>query len=119
MGGEVRALLEPEPQQPVRVLVAATLPGRVRVAEVEPRVKRGLDLCVLGELGSRSQVTERRRCSGSLPISRTIAVATVSAVWSPGRCSRIVNRVVRSTSVPIAVPSQPMIKSPSLRCCGG
>ncbi|BBZ66859.1 hypothetical protein MINS_22880 [Mycolicibacterium insubricum] len=32
-----------------------------------------------------------------------IVVATDSAVWSTGRCSRIVNRVLRSTSVPIAL----------------
>ena len=80
MGGEVGTFLEPEPQQPVRVLVAAALPGRVRVAEVERRIQRSLDLRLLGELRPRSQVIERRRRSGSAPISRIIAVATVSAV---------------------------------------
>jgi hypothetical protein len=57
----------------------------------------------------------RRRCAGSWPIASIIAVATDSAEWSLGRCSRMVNRVLRSTRVPIALPlAVPTIKSPSV-----
>jgi hypothetical protein len=42
-----------------------------------------------------------------------IAAATVSAVWSWGRCNKMVNRVLRSTKVPIALRSPaPRIRSP-------
>ena len=61
----------------------------------------------------RSQVMDRRRCSGSSRIASIIAVATVSAVWLPGGCSSIVKRVLRSTSVPIALLLGPTIRSPS------
>ena len=81
-----------------------------------------------------SQVSDRRSCSGSVVIVAAIASRTASAPWpasagpfltrgavsSPsmrGRCSSIVNRVVRSTRVPIADLSSPMIRSPS-QCPG-
>src|SRR3954469_14159287 len=49
-----------------------------------------------------SQVRVRRRKAGRSAIAVVIAVAIVGAVWSPGRCSSITNRVLRSTRVPIA-----------------
>ncbi len=82
-------------------------------------------------LGPRSN--ERRRCSGSPPSWAAIASRTASApapvtggpflVRGPsrpsvgGRCNSIVKRLVRSTSVPIAERSIPMIRSPS-QCPG-
>ena len=103
-------------QQPVRVvLVAAALPGRAGVAEVDLRSERELDASVTASSLPLSQVIDRRRCSGSRLISRIIASATLSASRRPGRCNQIVNRVVRSTSVPTADPVSlaPMIRSPS------
>ena len=53
-----------------------------------------------------------------MPISLIIASATVFASWEPGRCNKIVNRVERSTNVPIAdFDSGPTIRSPS-QCPG-
>ena len=47
-----------------------------------------------------------------------IAAATVAAVWSWGRCSRMVKRVLRSTRVPMALRFPvPMMRSPS-QCPG-
>jgi hypothetical protein len=61
-----------------------------------------------------SQVIDRRMCSGSPLISRIIASATDSASCRPGRCNKIVNRVVRSTRVPTAYRlCAPTIKPPS------
>ena len=67
----------------------------------------------------RSHVMDRRRCSGSSRIASIIAVATVSAVWSPGRCNSMVNRVLRSTRVPMALLLGPTIRSPSARARPG
>lgn len=44
-----------------------------------------------------SQVSDRRRCAGRWPIAVVTASATASAVCAPGRWSRMVCRVVRST----------------------
>ena len=77
-----------------------------------------------------SQVSDRRSCSGRVVIVRAMASRTASApcpasagpflVRTPqpwpamrGRCSRIVNRVVRSTSVPMAELPKPKMRSPS------
>ena len=115
---EVGALLEPEPQQPVRVLVRAALPGRVRVTEVHRRVQRELDPFVAGQLDAAVPGDRPAQVMGSSRIRSIIAVATSSAVCRPGRCNRITNRVDRSTKVPIAdwLPP-PMIRSPS-QCPG-
>ena len=98
-----------------------------RVAEVD----RGtcLDL-QLGHLRPWSHVSDRRSCPGEVVIVRTIASRTASAPspasagpffscgplpWPSigGRCGSIVNRVVRSTSVPMAELPEPRIRSPS------
>ena len=53
VGGELREvglLREVLAQQPVRVLVAAALPGAVRVAEVDGHACRGAEVVVLGQL---------------------------------------------------------------------
>ena len=80
-----------------------------------------------------SQVSDRRSCSGSVAIVEVIASRTASApcparaglfltrsrpcsAWR-GRWSNIVNRVVRSTNVPIAELPSPMMRSPS-QCPG-
>lgn len=80
-----------------------------------------------------SHVSERRSCSGSVRMDRLIpsrtAVAPCPASGGPffmsvvrlpvacsairGKCNSSVNRVVRSTSVPMAELSNPTIKSPS------
>src|SRR3954449_2552453 len=77
-----------------------------------------------------SQVSDRRSCSGRVVIVVAIALRTASAPcpasagpflarcpWpcpsNRGRCSSIVNRVVRSTRVPIAELPSPRIRSPS------
>ena len=80
-----------------------------------------------------SQVSDRRSCPGSVVIVAAIASRTASAPcpasagpflargppWPSmgGRCSSMVNRVVRSTRVPIAELFSPMIRSPS-QCPG-
>lgn len=50
--GQVGAFGEVLPEQPVGVLVGASLPGAVRVAEVDPHVQCGRDLAVQRELGA-------------------------------------------------------------------
>ena len=50
--GEVGALREILPQQPICVLVAASLPGRVWVAEVDRHPGRHRDLLMLGHFPS-------------------------------------------------------------------
>ena len=65
-----------------------------------------------------SQVSDRRRPGGSPDSAPMTASRTASAVCQPGRYSKIVNREVRSTRVPIADRlSAPVIRSPS-QCPG-
>src|SRR5918995_596068 len=81
-----------------------------------------------------SQVSDRRRWSGSVKIETAIASRTASApcpasagpLWirgpwpwpsMRGRCSSMVNRVVRSTRDPIAELPRPKMRSPS-QCPG-
>ena len=81
-----------------------------------------------------SQVNDRRSCSGRVVIVRVMASRTAPAPcpasagpfltrapgpWPSmgGRCSSIVNRVVRSTRVPMAELWTPRIRSPS-QCPG-
>ena len=62
-----------------------------------------------------SQVSDRRSCAGKIARAATSASRTVSALcrW-PGRCTRMVNRLARSTRVPIADRLlAPVIRSPS------
>ena len=76
------------------------------------------ELRVAGHLVPWSQVSERRRVAGRVMIFAQMASRTVAAPRSSGRCSSITNRVLRSTSVPIAEPPcAPMIRSPS-QCPG-
>jgi hypothetical protein len=49
---QVGALGEPEPQQPLGVLVGAALPGPVRVAEEEFGLQRDLDAGVQDRVSS-------------------------------------------------------------------
>ena len=61
-----------------------------------------------------SQVSELRGSSGGGAILSMMARWACSASCPSGRCSRIVNLVVRSTSVPIALLSRPpVMRSPS------
>ena len=112
--GEVGALLQPEPQQPVGVLVRAALPGRVRVAEVDRHVELELDRCVGGELGAAVPGQRPAQVLGQPAHLADHRLGDRLGVVAPGRCSRIVNRVERSTRVPTAEPlAVPMIRSPS------
>src|SRR5271167_2973780 len=49
---EIAALLEPEPQESVGVLVAAALPRRMRVAEVDRRGELEVDAPPLGHFAA-------------------------------------------------------------------
>jgi hypothetical protein len=79
---------------------------------------------------SSSHVSDRRSCSGRVVIVRVMASRTAAAPWPAsagpfftrppsswpgmrGKWSNIVNRVVRSTSVPIAELPNPTMRSPS------
>ena len=67
--GEVGALREVLAQQAVGVLVGAALPGAVRVGEVDGDAGLDLELGVLRTSSlPRSQVNDRRSCSGSVVI---------------------------------------------------
>ena len=65
-------------------------------------------------LGPMSHVRLLRSSAGRDRILRMMASCTCSASCPSGRCRRIVNRVVRSTRVPIALRlPAPQIRSPS------
>ena len=131
MPGEVGALGEVLAEQAVGVLVGPALPGAVRVAEVDAR---GRCRCAAERVGPSRRPGPRSAIGAAaragVVIEAAIASRTASAPcpvsagpffargWSPwpsmrGRCSSIVKRVVRSTSVPIAELSRPRIRSPS------
>src|SRR3954468_24515399 len=130
MHAEVGALREVLAQQPVGVLVRAALPGAVGIAEVDAKPSVDPEVCVLRHLRPLTPVSDRRNGSGRVVIVRVIASRTASAPWPAsagpflarvpgpwpamrGRWSRIVNRVVRSTRVPIAELPKPRMRSPS------
>lgn len=102
---QVCAFREVLTQQPVSVLVSAALPWTLRIAEVDLHACIDLETILLGF----SSVPRERR-----PIldARSFAVP-----HERGRCSSIVNRVVRSTSVPIAELPRPRMRSLS-QCPG-
>ena len=98
------ARTHPRPGRPPRQL---SLPAHVERAQHAVR-SRGF--------GPTSRIGPGARAGGRSRSS--MASATDSASCRCGRCSRIVNRVARSTRVPIAEPlSLPMIRSPS-QCPG-
>lgn len=102
----------------------------MRATEVDLDPGVDAQLRVLGQLTALIQVSDRRSCSGRVPIWAVIASRTACAPCPAsggpfltygvvpktsirGRCSSIVYLLVRSTSLPIADLSNPMIRSPS------
>ena len=120
-------------QQPVGVLVGGALPWAAGITEIDLQTAVEPELDVLGHLDPLVQVKDRRSCSGRVLIVSAIALRTAPApapviggpvptlgVLCPsigGRCNSIVNRLDRSTRVPIADRSVPRIRSPS-QCPG-
>ena len=130
--GEVGASGEVLAKEPVGVLVGAALPRALRIAEVDLQARVDPSLACSAISAPWSQVSDRRSCSGSVVIAAAIASRTCSppcpVTGGPfltggcrgsggGRCSSIVKRVERSTSVPIAEWPVPRIRSPS-QCPG-
>src|SRR5206468_12165552 len=78
---EIGPFREVPPQQAVRVLVRAALPGAVRVAEVD--LKSGVDpqLRVLGHLRSLVPGQRAAQLLGRVVIAVAIASLTASAPW--------------------------------------
>jgi len=121
--GEVLAL------QP-SVLVGATLPRTLQIAEVHLDPGVNPQPGVLDISAPWSQFLERRNCSDSVVIAAVIASRTASApcplsagpclILGPsrpsigGKCNNMVFRLVRSTSVPIVELPRPRIRSPSV-----
>lgn len=91
----------------------------VSLSATASTVSRRCCLATRVVLDRGSPVIERRRCAGSCPMACTSASRTASAVCRPsGRYSKMVNRLERSTRVPIAERlAAPVIKSPS-QCPG-
>jgi len=114
----------------IGIFVRAALPRAVRVAEIDVQARVDLQPCMLRHLrplipGQRPSELLRQAGDRAVMLSRT-ASAPCPASAGPfftrastpcsairGKCSSIVNRVVRSTSVPIAELSNPRMRSPS------
>ena len=77
---EVGALGQVLAQEPVGVLVAAALPGRVRVAEVDRDAGRSGESDVLGHLRALVPGVVRLNDIGSAVIASRIATSTCSAL---------------------------------------
>ena len=86
---QVSVLVQILAQQPVGVLVGAALPGMVRVAEEHRHRQRRSNRGVVGISRPRSQVKDRRRCTGRRPICSINARATASALRPSGSATTI------------------------------
>ena len=129
VSGQIGALGEVLAQETIGVLVGASLPRAVWVAEVDRQSCLDSQLDVLRHLGAlvprqgSAQVRRQRDDRGSDRVSHRLrAVASERGPFFTrgcpksvirGRCSSNVNRVLRSTRVPIAELSSPRIRSPS------
>jgi len=126
---EIRALGKVLAKHAVGVLVAATLPWALRVAEVD--LETGIDpqLRVLSHLGplvpSQWAMQMGRQAAdrlyGGIPDSLGTMTGKGESIFtdlpapcpSMRRCRSMLKRVVRSTSVPIAELPRPRMRSPS------
>ena len=97
---EVGALGEVLAQQPVGVLVRAALPGAVRVGEVDRDAGLDLELGVLRTSSlPRSQVSDRRSCSGSVVIVAASAFFIVIGAVAGQRRARSSSRGIDAVAV--------------------
>jgi hypothetical protein len=64
-GGQVGSWREVLPQQGIRILVRAALPGTLRIAEINLHIRSTVKSLCLAISSPRSQVSERRRVAGS------------------------------------------------------
>src|SRR5512143_4328511 len=130
VSAQVGALGEVLAEQAVGVFVRAALLGAVRVAEVDGQPGVDAEPACWAISAPWSQANDLRSWSGKLVIVVAMASRTASAPWPAnggpllargwvpwpgmgGRCSSRVNRVERSTKVPMADRFVPKIRSPS------
>ena len=116
---QVGSLREVLAQQPVGVLVARAAATGWPSRRSTPACPSAAAISACNAISLPwSQVSDRRRCGGRSFNASMTASRTASAVCRPGRYSRIVYRLVRSTRVPIAERlASPVIRSPS-QCPG-
>src|SRR5271167_2719817 len=95
---QVGASREVLPQQQIGVLVRATLPGTLWIAEVDLHIGGHVNSLCLAISSPRSQVSERRKVAGSLPTC-LLNAATTTAVSLPDSLISMRKRECRSTSV--------------------